>query len=206
MNVITLIKNLFKIAKLLSVDDSGDYQFMTVTTLGKTQKVLSFKPYGLMSNPPAGSIVTLLSQQGQESNGIGTADDPKNRILTDMAEGEVGLGNYLTTSHVEFGENGNAILASANDSIIGASNDITLFASNDVGIFAFGGKCAVSGSTIDLNGTSDNLVTWADLSSILSSYWTTFNDHSHVGAGAVTGGLVSFDIAAAKATKLRTDG
>jgi phage gp45-like len=205
-NCLRLIKNLFKIAKLLSVDDSGDYQFMTVTTLGKTQKVLSFKPYGLMSSPPAGSMIGLWSQQGQESNGIGIADDPKNRIFTDMAEGEVALGNYITASSIIFDENGDAILATANDALIAAANDVTLFSGNDVNLFALAGKCTVTGATIDMNGTSDNLVTWADLSSILSSYWTIFNLHSHVGAGAVTGGLVSFDITASKATTLRTNG
>jgi len=106
MNPIRLIKNLFKIAKILSVDDSGDYQFATVSAMGKTQKVLMLKPYGLMSNPPAGSIVGQWSQNGQESNGIGLADDPKNRPIKDMAEGEVGLGNYVTGDYLYFDETG----------------------------------------------------------------------------------------------------
>jgi phage gp45-like len=198
MNPIRLIKNLFKIAKLLSVDDSGDYQFMTVTTLGKTQKVRSWKPYGLMSSPPADSQVALFSQQAQESNGIGMADDPKNRLIKDMAEGEVAVGNYLTSSYIKFDELGDAILASA--------HDLNLFGFNDVLLQALTGKTEIKGPTIEMNGDSDNLVTWADLSSLLSSYWTIFNNHSHAGVGAVTGGLVSFDITAAKATTLKTDG
>jgi phage gp45-like len=205
MNPITLIKNLFKIAKLLSVDDSGDYQFMTVTTLGKTQKVLSFKPYGLMSNPPADSIVSLLSQQGQESNGIGTADDPKNRPIKNMATGQVGLGNYITASYITFDENGDAILAVPRDFLVGSARDATLFASRDVVLFALNGKCTATGTTIELNGASDNLVTWSDLSSLLASYWAIFNAHSHAGAGLIDS-TVSFDITAAKATTLKTDG
>jgi phage gp45-like len=198
MNPIRLIKNLFKIAKLLSVDDSGDYQFMTVTTLGKTQKVLSFKPYGLMSSPPVDSVVGLWSQQGQESNGIGIADDPKNRIVKNMVEGEVALGNYITASHVKFDEDGNSLVA--------ASNDAILFGFREVALLAVAEKVSITGPTIEMNGNSDNLVTWADLSSLLSSYWTIFNLHSHAGVGPVTGGTVSFDITAAKATTLKTDG
>jgi phage gp45-like len=79
---------------------------MNITTLGKTQKVLSFKPYGLMSSPPVNSIVGLWSQQAQESNGIGIADDPKNRPIKDMAEGEVALGNYVTGDYLYFDEDG----------------------------------------------------------------------------------------------------
>jgi phage gp45-like len=120
MNPITLIKNLFKIAKLLSVDDSGDYQFMTVKTLGKTQKVMSFKPYGLMSNPPVDSIVSLLSQQGQESNGIGTADDPKNRPIKNMKTGEVAVGNYITGDYLYFDADGSFHLLT-----VAGNSDIT---------------------------------------------------------------------------------
>jgi phage gp45-like len=197
MNPLRLIKNLFKIAKLLSVDDSGDYQFMNITTLGKTQKVLSFKPYGLMSSPPVDSIVGLWSQQGQESNGIGIADDPKNRLIKDMEEGEVAIGNYLTSSYLKFDADSDVILAAARDATLFGFNEATLLALS---------KIIISAPTIEMNGDSDNLVTWADLSSLLSSYWTIFNNHSHAGVGAVTGGLVSFDITAARANTLKTDG
>jgi phage gp45-like len=150
MNIVKLIKNMFKIAKLMSVDDSGDFQFATVSTLGKTQKVLMLKPYGLMSNPPSSSMVALWNQQGQESNGIGIADDPKNRILKDMAEGEVGLGNYITGDYIYFDENGDAIMFAANDVSMGALNDIALFAANDIALFALSGKCSITAPTVEL--------------------------------------------------------
>jgi phage gp45-like len=203
MNPITLIKNLFKIAKLLSVDDSGDYQFMTVTTLGKTQKVLSFKPYGLMSNPPVDSIVSLLSQQGQESNGIGTADDPKNRIFSNMEPGEVALGNYDTGAALYFASDGTCFLAS--------SSTLALFSFTDIAATAPTIELIASTAikhtapTIELNGNGDNLVTFADLNSLLASYWAIYNGHSHAGAGLIDS-TVSFDISAAKATTLKTDG
>jgi len=105
-NIINCIKNIFKIAKLLSVDDTGNLRFYTVSFMGKQQKVLGFSPYGLMHKPPADSMVLLWSQQGQESNGIGIADDPRNRTLKDLKEGEVALGNYRTGHYIYFDENG----------------------------------------------------------------------------------------------------
>lgn len=105
-SILNRIKNLFKIAKLLSVDDSDNLRFYTSSMLGKKQKILGFSPYGLMHNPPVGSMVLVFSQQGQESNGIGIADDPKNRTLKDLKSGEVGLSNYLTGHYIYFDENG----------------------------------------------------------------------------------------------------
>jgi phage gp45-like len=107
--MLKLLKNLFKVAKLLSVDDSGDFQFARVSFLGKEQKVLMLKPYGLLSNPPVPSMVALWNQQGQESNGIGIADDPKNRTLKDLVSGEVGLSNFTTGDHLLFDADGNFI-------------------------------------------------------------------------------------------------
>jgi phage gp45-like len=204
MNIIKLIKNMFKIAKLMSVDDSGDFQFATVSTLGKTQKVLMLKPYGLMSNPPTSSMVALWNQQGQESNGIGIADDPKNRILKDMAEGEVALGNYLTNSYIVFDENSDALLTTANDANIAVLNDVNIFAVNDIVLFALSGKCSITAPTIEMNGSSDNLVTWTDLNTVMQAWASLYNGHKH--GGGVNDSPVSLNLTGAKATTLKTDG
>jgi phage gp45-like len=203
MNPITLIKNLFKIAKLLSVDDSGDYQFMTVKTLGKTQKVMSFKPYGLMSNPPVNSIVSLLSQQGQESNGIGTADDPKNRIFSNMETGEVALGNYFTGAAVYFSSDGKMASASPDANTMFSAVGIVLFAPTIELIASTAIKHTAP--TIELNGNGDNLVTFSDLDAALQSQNTLIAGHSHAGAGLIDT-VITIDISAAKATTLKTDG
>jgi phage gp45-like len=110
--ILNCIKNIFKIAKLLSVDDSDNLRFGMISTLGKNQKILIFSPYGLMHSPPADSMVLMWSQQGRESNGIGIADDPKNRTLKDLAEGEVALGNYLTGSYILFDQQGGCQIVS----------------------------------------------------------------------------------------------
>ena len=236
MKILNLIKNLFKIAKHLSTDDSGDFRYYTVSALGKQQKVLGFMPYGLFGSPTINSMIHLLNQQAQESNGIGIADDPKNRILKNTSAGEIGLGNFLTGDYVFFDENGDCYLqitrdlletigrdkteTIANDKTETITNDKTVAVGNDLTVTVGGGKSeTVSGtstsnttgvstmnaSSFEINGNSDNLVTWADLSSILSGYWSQFNSHSHVSAGA-NDTTVSFDITAAKATTLKTDG
>ena len=131
MKILNCIKNLFKVAKLLSVDDSGDLRFYTVSMLGKQQKVLGFTPYGLMTKPPDSSMVLLWSQQGQESNGIGIADDPKNRILKDLKKGEVALGNYTTTDYLYFDENGNLNVKVSNNLNINVGNNVNIISGGD---------------------------------------------------------------------------
>lgn len=127
--LLTMIKNAFKIAKLLSVDDSQDLRFGQVSMLGKEQKVMIFSPYGLMYNPPENSLALIWSQQGQESNGVAMADDPKNRTLKDLKPGEVALGNYLTGNYIKFDKDGLCTII-AEDLNIQITNDITITAEN----------------------------------------------------------------------------
>ena len=92
--------------------DSMDLRFGMASSLGKTQKIMVFSPYGLMHHPPDNSMVIVVNQGGKESNGIGIADDPNNRTLKDLAEGEVALGNYLTGSYILFDKDGGCQIVS----------------------------------------------------------------------------------------------
>lgn len=143
INPITMIKNLFKIGKLLSVDDSGNLRFGIVSALGKEQRVLMFSPYGLMHNPPKTSLVLMLQQQGQESNGIGIADDPRNRTLKDLKEGEVALGNYLTSDHMVF-KDGELVE-------LNVGNKFTVNAPN---VEVNSESAVVNSETVDVNATT----------------------------------------------------
>jgi phage gp45-like len=107
VNILTRLKNLFKLGKLLSVDDSGNIRLCTAKYLGKQQQIVLFTPYGLMHNPPVDSLVCIGDQLAQASNGVGVADDPTNRIFKDLKEGEVAVGNYMTGDYVKFDEDGN---------------------------------------------------------------------------------------------------
>lgn len=171
--LLTLIKNLFKIAKLLSVDDSGDLRFGSVSMLGKNQKILLFSPYGLMHKPPSNSLTLVWSQQGQESNAIGMADDPKNRTLKNLKPGEVALGNYLTEHYIFFDENGKCtlitddldILVTENCNIEAknmsidvqedldlAANNVTIEATADLTLIA--SDTEITSTTLTHNGTN----------------------------------------------------
>lgn len=150
-SLITMIKNAFKIARLLSCDDSADLRFASVSFLGKTQKVMLFTPYGLMSKPPADSLALIWSQQAQESNGIGMADDPRNRTLKNLAAGEVALGNYTTGHYIYFDENGLCTIL-ADDINIVAANDITMTAENIT--LNAASDIEISGDTVGIEATT----------------------------------------------------
>lgn len=97
-----------KMGMLESVDDSGPTRRGTASWLGRDgQPIQVASIYGLISNPPAGSQVLLLPQNGQESSSVGLADHPNIRPVRDTKTGEVGLCNYLTGAYVIFRENGN---------------------------------------------------------------------------------------------------
>lgn len=156
------IKNLFKLARLLSVDDTGDLRFATIEGSGKaSQKILLFTPYGLMSRPPAGSLALVWAQNAQEANGIGIADDPNNRTLTSLASGEVALGNYTTGHYIYFDANGLCTILADNVNIVAASDinltaeNITLSASSDISIT--GDTVGIEAlTTLDLDATTIN--------------------------------------------------
>jgi len=122
MSLLNLIRNAFKVARLLATDDSQDLQFATVKTLGTTRQISIIRPYGLMSHAPVDSMVFVANQMGYESNGIGMADDPQNRIHKNMAEGEVALGNYITGDNILFDEDGTTTIKNANSTIVADIN------------------------------------------------------------------------------------
>ena len=150
-SLITMLKNAFKIARLLSCDDSADLRFASVSFLGKTQKIMLFTPYGLMSKPPADSLALIWSQQAQESNGIGMADDPRNRTLKNLASGEVALGNYSTGHYIYFDENGLCTIL-ADDINIVAANDITMTAENIT--LTASSDVSITGDTVGIEATT----------------------------------------------------
>lgn len=184
--LITMIKNAFKIARLLSVDDSADLRFGSVSMLGKTQKVMIFSPYGLMHNPPSDSLALVWSQQGQESNGIGIADDPKNRTLKDLKSGEVAIGNYLTGAYIYFDENGKCTIA-ADDMDVLIQNDISLEAIN---------MTTVCSGTFEVQAVNINLIASANIALSAASVahdGTNIGDDHYHSQGNDSGGSIEQD-------------
>lgn len=168
-NLYNVIKNIFKVAKILSIDDSGDFQYGQVSYLGKEHKVLIFYPYGLVGKPPADSMSLLWSQQGQESNGIGIAGDPKTRPLKDLKDGESALVNHVTGDYVYLKENGdlhakvsgdliadvggNSVVTVDGNAEITAGGNAKISAGGDAEITAVG-NAKISGVNVEITGTN----------------------------------------------------
>lgn len=156
---------------MTSSDDSGNLRFGRFKYQGRTSDVKGniFTPYGLMHNPPDGSMAMIFSQNAQESNPITIVDDPNNRTLKNLAKGEVAVGNYLSGSYIHFLANGDILInnVSGNSSILVKTNEVVITAT----MVTVTGDLRVSGDAIDNFGTNSNNL--ADMRSI-------FNAHQHV--------------------------
>lgn len=175
MNILNFIKNLFRAAKLLSVDDSGALRLGRVYSLGKNQTAMIFSPYGLMHNPPENSLAIIWNQQAQDSNSIGIADDPNNRTLKNLSPGEVALGNYLTGHYIFFDENGKCklytdnldvivnqdCLVTADNLVVQVAEDITITAKNLTATCSE--NCEINAVDIDLTALGNINLSAADI-------------------------------------------
>lgn len=142
-----------KMGMLESVDDSGPTRRGTAAWLGREgQPIQVAGIYGIVSNPPEGSQVLLLPQNGQESSSIGIADHPAIRPIRDLEPGEVGMVNYLTKSHVIFKANGDIeVFTEAGDLIANIAGNLTATITGDI-TAAVTGNITATAAQINLNG------------------------------------------------------
>lgn len=142
-----------KTGMLQSVDDSGDTRRGTAAWLGRDgQPIQVAGIYGVISNPPAGSQVLLLPQNGQESASIGIADHPALRPVRNLLPGEVGMVNYLTKSHVIFKQNGDIeVFTEAGDLIANIAGNISVTATGNA-TAAITGNLMATAAQISANG------------------------------------------------------
>lgn len=95
------IKTLFKLAELISSDNSGDIKKGIFSFMGSAPEGVLFSPYGIMSNPPDGSIIMALSQNGNEANQIGVAVNTKD-IVDGSKDTDVVIGNPVSKTFIHF--------------------------------------------------------------------------------------------------------
>ena len=153
------IKSAFKAALVTSTDDTVDLRGGTLAYQGASRTGTLWTPYGLCHNPPAGSVALVWAQNGQDSNLIGVADDPKNRTLRSLKPGEVGLANYLTGSYVLFKENGDIEVVAVNSNVDVTASDVNVSLTG-AATFTIGGTTitmsasgiSVSGGTVSADG------------------------------------------------------
>lgn len=160
-------RTLFKIAKLISSDDSGAFQQAIFQYMGSNPRGQVFIPYGVIMNPPVGSQTAVFAQNGNESNAIGFVSDPKNRTLRDLQPGEYGISNYTSGSYAIFLNNGDIEIYSNKDIVVTKATDITVNAS---------GVVTVNAPTVNINGD-------VTITGLLVNNGVTFGTHTHAQPG-----------------------
>lgn len=145
-----------KTAILESVDDSGILRSGTASWLGRDgQPVQLASLYGIVHNPPEGSQLLLMPQNGQESYCIALPDHPALRPVLNLLPGEVGIVNYLTKSHVVFKANGDIeVFTQAGNLVATIAGNVTLTATGT--LTAAATQINANGVIIDAAG---NIVT-----------------------------------------------
>lgn len=141
-----------KVGMLESVSDAGDLRRGEAMWLGRTgQPIQIASIYGVVHNPPAGSQVLLLSQNGQESNSIGIVDHPAIRPLKNLAPGEVAMVNYLTGAYVIFKANGNIEVVTTANLVATVGGSVTATIAGNMSA-AVTGNITATAAQISLNG------------------------------------------------------
>jgi len=124
--LVTIIKGIVKVARMVSSDDSGDFQQGRFFYMGREVTGNVLKQYGLLSKAPDNSFAVLFSQNGQGSNVLAMVDDPKRRPFRNLAEGEVVLSNYLAEQYLHLKENGDAELSATRVIILVGGTTVTI--------------------------------------------------------------------------------
>jgi phage gp45-like len=170
------IKQIVTFSRLVFTDDTGDITVTTGDGLGADGKrIVAWKPYGLMHNPPVGSLGLRFQQLGQPSNSIAIYDSPATRPVKNLLPGEVAMGNHLSGSYIHFKTDGNIDIVCLNEFVLTSTSNITITApSTD-----FIGNQTTAGSNI----TTDS-VTAADF----VAGALTFLTHRHLESGSGTTG------------------
>ena len=132
MNLLQRIKSLFKIARLLSSVNTGKFLQGQFGYMGTNARGQIFIPYGTIGRPPDGSQIALFAQNGNESNAIGFASDPKNRVKPNAAPGEHGIANYVSGSYLFFPNNGDMLGEIQNNALFNCTGTFKIVIGNTV--------------------------------------------------------------------------
>lgn len=172
------LKTLIKAAMSGTVTDSGNYRRVNVTYQGKTMQALDVTPYGFFHNPPENSLAIVLSQNGQESNGLAIVDNPNTRTIKDTNPGESGLQNDVTGAFIYLKENG--------DIVIDAPNDVEVNAVGSVDVTAGGNITATTPADVEVDSENVAFTTSTAFTITIGTMVATF---SSSGLSIVNGAL-----------------
>ncbi len=128
---------------------SGAYPRCQANYNGKTTDFLLIIPYGLVSSPPVGSHVVLLSSQGQESVKLGIVSNFDNKAgIND--EVLAGLRNGDSGSSIILRANGDIEIDTKNDLIATVDGKVDLTVTGDVNL-SVTGDANITVPTGDIN-------------------------------------------------------
>lgn len=127
------LRSMIKFGSLVSSDDTGKAQTGVMKANGVELPIMILTPYGLIGNPPDGSLVHAFSVGGEESKIFGVVDDMKNRFGA-LKKGEIGLYNYVTQTLILLKEDKSLFIDSKDKIDVVAVTDINLTATGNVTI------------------------------------------------------------------------
>lgn len=131
---INTIRNLIKFGTILTVDDSTNRRSCIIDFDGKKQTVCLFMPYGLFASVPEDSIGATFAQNADDSSLFTIADKPESRPVRNLEQGEVGVGNYITSDYILFDNDGNTTIQSATGSYIKFLSDGSIEMKSNSGV------------------------------------------------------------------------
>lgn len=122
------LKGIVRMVGLSSINDSDEFRRAQMITLNNEQGqiVEVFIPYGTFGKEPEDCMGIALAKRSNSSETIAIGSDPKRRIIKDCAEGEYGVGNYLTQAYLYFKEDGSIELLSKDSFNVNADADIII--------------------------------------------------------------------------------
>jgi len=86
--------------------EAGEYPDAQVDALGKTSYVELLSPYGLAAKPPVGASGVKFNVQGESSNQVGIAYDPKTIPAHNSKEVVVGAFSATVPTYLKFTDQG----------------------------------------------------------------------------------------------------
>lgn len=113
-----MLKNIIKLVKSLITKDTDLFQKATCGFFGIEQELKILNTYGISYRPPNDSFGVAFSANGDMNETFVIIDRPDLRF-TGLEQGELKIGNYVTTDYVYFKADGTIEVKASSVNIIG---------------------------------------------------------------------------------------
>ena len=117
--------NIVKLVKALVASDGSIFQKIRCRFLGRDQDLKVLNIYGHCFNPPKNSFGVAFAASGYDSDVHVIIDKPESRF-TQLQEGEVKSGNYMTGAYVYFKADGSIDIMPKFGQVVNIIGDVTV--------------------------------------------------------------------------------